>query len=138
QRAGDGDALALAAREALAALADDGGIALRQRGDEVLRIGGSRRRLYFRVARLGLAEPEILFDGAVEEISVLLHHGDEGADLLRIERAQIAPVDADGAGLRVIKPQQQARDRGFAGAARPDDADSLARGDAEAEAVMRR
>ena len=44
QRAGDRDALALAAREAAAALADDRVVAFRQLQDEVVRAGELRRR----------------------------------------------------------------------------------------------
>ena len=44
QRAGDGDALALAARQAAAALADDGVVAFGQLEDEVVRAGELRRR----------------------------------------------------------------------------------------------
>ena len=44
QRAGDGDALALAARQAAAALADDGVVALGQLEDEVVGAGELRRR----------------------------------------------------------------------------------------------
>jgi hypothetical protein len=44
QRAGDADALALAARQALAALADERVVAMRQAQDEVVRVGRARRR----------------------------------------------------------------------------------------------
>ena len=44
QRARDGDALALAARQARAALADDGVVALGQLEDEFVRAGELRRR----------------------------------------------------------------------------------------------
>ena len=49
--AGDGDALALAAGQARAGLADQGVVALRQLGDEVVRRGGLRRRLDLGLAR---------------------------------------------------------------------------------------
>ena len=45
QRARDRDPLALAAREPLAALADRRVVAVRQRRDEVVRVGGARGRL---------------------------------------------------------------------------------------------
>ena len=76
QGAGDGDALALAAREAQAPLADHGAVALRQAPDEVMRVGGTRGRLDLRRARAGLAEADILFRAAVEEIGVLMDHGE--------------------------------------------------------------
>ena len=76
QRPRDRKPLALSAREPQAALADQSGVALRQRGDEVVRIGGARRRDDLRRRRIGLAEPQIVLDRAVEQISVLPHHGD--------------------------------------------------------------
>ena len=45
QRAGDRDPLALAAGQPAAALAELGVVAVRQRGDELVRVGGARRRL---------------------------------------------------------------------------------------------
>ena len=93
QGAGDRQPLALAARQHDAALADHRLVALRQGRDELVRIGVASRRLELVPIGIGLAEPQILFDRAVEQIGVLVHHGDHPAHRLGIERPQIAPAD---------------------------------------------
>ena len=85
---------------------------------------------------VGLAEPQILFDRAVEQVGVLVHDGDHPAQRLGIEGLDVVAADPHRAALRVEQAQQQPRDRGFARAARPDDADLLAGGDGEGQPVM--
>ncbi len=99
-------------------------------------VGVARRSFQFLAVGVGLAEPQVLFDGAVEQIGVLMNDGDHPAHRLGIERLQIAPADQNFASLRVEQAQQQARDRGFSRSARADDADLLARGDGKGEPVM--
>src|SRR6185295_18212121 len=64
--AGEGDALALAARELDATLADQGRVALGQLGDEVVRVGELGRTLDLRLRRAGLAVGDVLRQRAVE------------------------------------------------------------------------
>ncbi len=137
QRPRDRQPLPLSAREPQAALADQSGIALRQRGDEVVRIGGARRRDDLRRRRIRLAEPQIVLDRAVEQISVLPHHGDLPRAASGIERREVGAADAHAARLRIVKPQQQRRDRRLAAAARADDADALADFDVERQPIER-
>ena len=137
QRPGDGDALALAAREARAAFADHGLIAIGQRFDEVMRVGGAGGGDKLGLVGVGAAETQVVLDRAVEQVGVLRHDGDHPAHRLRVERAQVLPADADRAALRVVQAEQQAHDGGLAGAAGPDDADALAGGDAEGQALVR-
>ena len=59
-RAGDRDALLLAAREAVAALADDGVVALGQRGDQVVDASGAGGRLDLLVGGVGTREAQVL------------------------------------------------------------------------------
>ena len=69
--AGDGDALAFAARELRAALADNGFIAIRKRLDECMDVrllGGIPDR--FRCG-VGPADPDIVLDGPVEKVGIL-------------------------------------------------------------------
>ena len=113
------------------------GVALRQRGDEVVRIGGARRCGDLRRRRIRLAEPQIVLDRAVEQIRVLPHHGDLSARRVRIERGEVGAADAHAAGLRIVKPQQQRRDGRLAAAARADDADALAGSDVERQPTER-
>ena len=136
QRPGDRQALALAARQQDPALADHRVVTLRQQRDELVRIGVARRRLDLVARGVGLAEPQILFDGAVEQVGVLVDDGDHPAERFGIERFDVVTADLDRAALRVEEAQQQPRNRRFAGAARPDDADLLAGGDGEGQPVM--
>ena len=136
QGAGDGDALALATGEPCAAFADHGLVAVGQRLDEVVRVGGVGGGNQVRLAGVGAAETQVVLDRAVEQVGVLRHDGDHPADRGRVERAQVLPANADRAALRVMQAQQQADDRGLAGAAGADDADALACGDAEGQALV--
>ena len=137
QRAGDGDALALAARQACPAFADHRLVAVGQRLDEVVRVGGAGGGGEVRLAGVGAAEAEVVLDGAVEQVGVLRHHGDHLPHGARVERAQVMPADPHRAALRVVQAEQQANDGGLAGAAGSDDADAFSGGNAEGQAVMR-
>ena len=68
-------------------------IALRQRRDELVRVGVARRGVELRLIGIGLAEPQILLDRAVEQVGVLVHDGDHPAHRFGVERRQIAPAD---------------------------------------------
>ena len=136
QRTGDRQALALAARQQHAALADHRVVTVRQQRDELVRIGVARRDLDLVAGGVGLAEPQIVFDGAVEQVGVLVDHGDHSAERFGIERLDVVPADLDRAALRVEEAQQQFCNRRLAGAARPDNADLLAGGDSEGQPVM--
>jgi hypothetical protein len=107
QRARDGDALALAAREGVAALADDGVVALRAAHDELVGVGGAGRRLD-------------LFEGgvrsAVGDVVAIEMEKRKGSSsttptLARsdVERhvAHVVAVDRDGAVGHVVEARQQ-------------------------------
>ena len=136
QRAGDGDALALATGQPDAALAHHRLIALRQARDELVGVGAAGGRAQIVQRRPGLAEAEVVLDGAVEEVRVLLHDGDLRAKVLEAQRAHVAAADADAPALGIVEAQEQSRDRGLAGAARPHESDSLARRHREAQALV--
>jgi len=137
QRARNREPLPLPARQIDAALADDGLIPVRQMPDEFMRVGVARRLFQLGRGRIRLAEPQILLDRAMEQVGVLVHDGDQAAQRLGIECADVLPAHPHRPGLRIEQAQQQARDRGFPGAARADDADLLAGRDGEGEPVMR-
>ena len=80
ERAGDGQALALAARERAAALADDGVEAVRLAGDELDRLGAFERLDHLLVGGVGAADLEVLADGAGEQHRLLEHHADVAAE----------------------------------------------------------
>ena len=71
ERAGDRDPLALAAGKPDAALAHHGPVSRRQPGDEVVGVGQPAGFLHLFLAGIGLAEPEIILDGAVKQVGVL-------------------------------------------------------------------
>ena len=74
--AGNRDALALAAREAHAALAQEGVVALGQGADEIVGKGGARRGLHLGVAGVGAAVADVLQRAGGKDHRVLRHHGD--------------------------------------------------------------
>jgi hypothetical protein len=79
QRAGDGDALALAARQALAALAHQRVVALRQAQDEVVGMGGAGGGDDLVAGGVGLAVGDVLGNGAEEQEGLLQHQADVAA-----------------------------------------------------------
>ena len=126
QCAGDGDALALSARQLDALFADDRVIALRQRLDEVVDVGSTRRILDMGAGGIGPAHADIFLDRAVKQERVLVDDGDHAADLLGSEIPEIVAADLDAALLWVIETQQQPHDRRFAAAGTADQTDALA------------
>ena len=89
--AGDRQPLALAAGEQPAALADPGVVAVVEPRDEPVGVGGFGRRAHLRVGGVGLAPPDVLGDGAVEDEGLLQHRADVAA---QIGEGQLAQVDA--------------------------------------------
>ena len=75
----DRDALLLAAREAVAALADDRVVALGQRGDQLVDLRRARGLLDLLVGRLRAREAEVVAHGRVEEVRLLRDDADRVA-----------------------------------------------------------
>ena len=96
-RARDRDPLLLAAREAVAALADDGLVALGQRRDQAVDLRGARGLLDLLVGRVGLREAEVLAHGRVEEVRLLRDDADRGGERRERQLAQVDAVDRDAA-----------------------------------------
>ncbi len=138
ERAGDGDALALAAGEPHAPLADDGRVAVGEPLDE--RVGAGRARGGLQLGRRGvrLAHPEVVLDGAVEEVGVLTHHGDPAAERVEAELAHVAPADPHVAALRIVEAQEELQHRRLPRSARPHDRDALPGADREAQPLVGR
>src|SRR5271167_4591685 len=72
----------------------------------------------------------------VEQHRVLRHHADRGAERTLGDGADVLPVDQDAPGARLVEPEQEPRDRGLAGARRPDDGDRMAGGRVERDAAQ--
>ena len=81
-RPGDRDALLLPAGEAEAALADDGVVALGQRRDDVVDLGGAGGLLDLRVGGVRPREAQVLAHRRVEEVGLLRDDADRGGERL--------------------------------------------------------
>ena len=92
--AGDGDALALAAGEGHAAVADHGRVALRHRHDEVVRVGELGRAHGRFGIRIRAAVGNVLPDRRAEEQCVLQDEADLIAQRLERVLADVHAVDA--------------------------------------------
>ena len=95
ERAGDGDALTLAAREVGAALLDHRVVALRQLVDELVGAGEAGDLDHPRARHRRIGEGDVLVNGAVEQQVLLQHDADVAAQPRRIDMAQIRAVEQD-------------------------------------------
>ena len=131
QGAGDGDALALAARQARAVLAHHGVVAFGQFANEIV---GARQ---FRHGDDGIngqrrvAQGDVVAHGAVEEDIFLQHHADLAPQRGRVDDGDILPVDQHLAPLGNVQALRQPRQGTLARTGTPDDADHFARRDAD-------
>ena len=121
QRAGQHDALLLAARQAAAALGDDGVELVGQAVDEIGQLGGRDRLLEVRVGD-GLAEGDVLAQRQVEDDAVLEDEPDLAVQRVRCRsrrwlgrRTRRAPECGSS------RPGQQIEQLGLAGGGRADD-----------------
>ena len=135
---GDGDALALTAGKLAAALADLGFVAVRQLQDEVMGIGRLGRRHHFLPGRIQAPVKDVFKNGRAEQDGVLRHHRQLLAQGSHGDIADVDPVDADAAGLRIIEPRDQVGDGRFAGTARTDNGQHLSRFDVDRHVAQRR
>ena len=93
-RAGDRDALLLAAGEAEAALADDGVVAVGQPGDRVVDLGGAGGLLDLLVAGVRPREAQVLAHGGVEQVGLLRDDADGVGERAEGQLADVDAVDA--------------------------------------------
>ena len=80
---GNGDALTLAAGELDAAVADQGGVAFRERYDEVVRVGLARGLFDLLRRRVRFSVGDVLRDAAAKQQHFLRHHGHLAAKFRR-------------------------------------------------------
>ena len=132
--AGDGEALALAAGQRDAALAELGVVALRQGADEPVGGGERGRAAHIAPRRVRAAVADVVGDARAED----RRHPAAPGHALRAapadrprrparRRRSIAPA------LRIVEAQEQLQDRALARARWPDDGHPLARRDVEAQ-----
>ena len=127
--AGEADALALAAGEPDAALADMGLEALGQAGEEGVELGGAHRRVEpLRVHPLGLArEGDVGGDRVVGEVDGLGDVGEAGLPGGPAGGVERPAVDQDRAFVGLEQAHQQVEQGRLAAAGRSGDPDMLAR-----------
>src|SRR5882724_4350157 len=136
QRPRDRDPLALPARKARTALADDGVVSVRQAGDEFMgagELGCGEHPLH---AHAGIGERDVFADGAIEE-NVFLK---DGANLppqpCDVGHRQIDPIDQDAAALGHVQALGELCQGGFSGTGGTDDADDLACGNLQGNVMQ--
>ena len=139
----DRDALALAARQLDAALADVRVVAvpavrIGQALDELVRLGAPRSRHHLRIVGVRAAVEDVVAHRAMQQRGVLRDHADLRAQAVLRDVGDVLPVDQDAAALDVVEAQQQVHDRALAGARAADQADLLAGPDVQREIVDHR
>ena len=108
QRAGNGEALTLTAREVGRAFLDVGFIAVRHPLDEFLGAGeaGGADRILQRQARP--AGQDVVADRAAEQEVLLQHDAEAGAQMAQVDLPQIGAVDLDEARILAVDALQAA------------------------------
>ena len=137
QGAGERDSLALAAGQVRAARADSGRVPVGQTCDEIVRARGPGGVDHARHVTLGRAERNVLRHGSPEDRIVLLHRADVAAQPRRIEHHRVHAVEQQAPFGRHVQLLDQAHERALAGAGGSDEADRLAGGDLQRDAVER-
>ena len=132
----DGDPLALPAGQLDAPLADLGGVAALGGEDELVGVRRARRLLYLFVTRIQTPVADVLGERHAEELDVLRDERDGLADALDGHLAHVYAVDADGPAVGVVEAGNQVQQRRLARAARADEGDGLAGGNAQRDAVQ--
>ena len=111
----DGDALALAAGQLHAALADDGVVFLVELRDEFVTVRDARHFLDLLARRMRPRERDVLGDRAIEEEVVLQYHAKLSAIIGERHGREIAPIHEHAALLRPMKCQHQTDQCALAG-----------------------
>jgi hypothetical protein len=93
----------LSAGELAALVADDGLVALRLGEDEIVRVGLPGGFFDFFLRSFGTAEADIVQNGIVKEEGVLGDNADVLAQGVEGDAAQVEPVEANGAALRIVR-----------------------------------
>ena len=128
QRAGDGETLALPARDVGAALRDRRVEPAGHRGDEVARLRDLECLPQLVVGGVGAAEPEVARDRAREQVRPLRHEPDVAPEQLRVDVADVDAVHQHRASGGVVEPRAEAEQRRLARAGAPHHRERLAGG----------
>ncbi len=134
-RPGQGDALALAAGEGQALLADLGVVPGGQGPHEPVGLGGAGGGLDLLVGGARVPVGDVGADGVGEEEGVLGDEADRAAQGRVGQLADVVSADAHGAAVGVVEARHQQRDGGLPAAGGADDGDGLALRHGEREPV---
>src|SRR5690606_1872115 len=110
EEARDGEALALPAGQAIAALADDGVEPVREAPDEGVEAGAAQDVPQLLLGGLGPGEQEVLADRLVEQVAVLRDHAEGLADALEGQVAHVDAAEPDGARVHVVQARRARRE----------------------------
>ena len=114
QHPGDRQALLLAARQLVAALADERVVALGELHDPLVDRGGAGGDLELLVGGVGARVAEVVADRGVEEVRLLGHGPDHLAERGELDPADIDVVDLDRARVDVVEARDEVGGRGLA------------------------
>ena len=120
ERAGDRDALALAAGQAGAVFAHQRVVALRAGGDELVRLRGLGGGDDFRLGCARPAERDVFADRGAEQEDILADIGDLASQRAAGNGSDVLTVDRDRALVDIVEAQDQAQDGRFSAARRAD------------------
>ncbi|KAH0427646.1 hypothetical protein KCU90_g7146, partial [Aureobasidium melanogenum] len=136
-RACDRNALALSTRQSHATLAEKSIVALRQFFDETGRGGHIGSPLHLRQGGIRRAVTDVVEHAPRKDHRFLQHHADFFAQFDERHVTRRDAVDQNAAGLRIVKAQQQLKQRRLAGPGRPDQRDVLTRTNIERQCGKR-
>ena len=120
QRAGDGDALALATGQLGAVLADHGVVALRHAAHKLVAVGGTRGRKHFLIGGITTPEADVSHHRVVKEQHVLEHDSVVAQEYLGIDARNIHTAHGNLARSGIPKARGQAAHRRLTGTRRTD------------------
>src|SRR5581483_195165 len=131
ERARDGDALALAARERRAVLAHHRVVTLWQFQNEFVRAGELGRLDHPLHGHAGIGERDVVPHRSIEQKVFLQHDADLAPQPDGIDLRQIDAVDQHAAGFGHVEALDELRNRALAGTRAADQTDDFAGGNVE-------
>ena len=137
-RPGDRDALALAAGQLHAALADDRVVLVIELLDELVTVRDACHFLDLLPRRVRPGERDVLGDRAVEQEVVLQHHAELRAIIGQRHGREVAAIHEHASLLRPIEREHETDQCALAGSGRPDECGRRARGRAKRHVLEHR
>ena len=131
----DGDALTLAAREVVPALANHGVVTLIELADEVVGLCRGGCGDHLGPGGVGTCIGDVVVNAGREQEWLVGHEADGPAQAVAGEGVHVVTGDGDCAVAEAVEAHEQPRERRFAAAGTPDDCDPLAGADVQIEPV---